>query len=251
MVTAAAAAASAISGVLRGGNHLVTDGVHLDSLNDRPGAHLAALTTSHQCGKLAGEGNLLLGQQGGEIGARGQLLEPFGATLAGLGGGIQHKHALAVVAAARGLQHHGPPNLIAEGKKLVQGRNLSPARVRQTQALDGLAHQELILRVLQGVGLRLHVHTLGHEGAQKFGGHVLVIEGDDILAAGKLAEGIEILVVANGGGAYRRHGADGGRLRENLQVDAKVSCCGGHHAGQLASADDANYGSSHRVSHIT
>ena len=33
--------------VLRGGNNLVADRVHLDGLNDRPGAHLAALTASH------------------------------------------------------------------------------------------------------------------------------------------------------------------------------------------------------------
>ena len=47
--------------VLRGGNHLVTDGIHLDGLDNRPGAHLAALTSSHQRRKLAGERHLLLG----------------------------------------------------------------------------------------------------------------------------------------------------------------------------------------------
>ena len=33
--------------VLRGGNDLITDGVHLNGLNDRPGAHFAAFTASH------------------------------------------------------------------------------------------------------------------------------------------------------------------------------------------------------------
>ena len=80
---------------------------------------------------------------------------------------------------------------------------------------------------------------------------MLMVESDDILAASKFAEGVQIFVVPDGGGTYRCHGANGGRLRENLQVQAKVSCCGSHHAGQLAAADDANYGSSHRVSHIT
>ena len=80
---------------------------------------------------------------------------------------------------------------------------------------------------------------------------MLMIESDDILAASKLAEGVQVFVIPDGRGTHRCHGADGWRLRENLQVEAKVSCCGSHHAGQLASADDANYGSSHRVSHIT
>ena len=97
----------------------------------------------------------------------------------------------------------------------------------------------------------LYIHALLHESAQKFGGHLLMVESDDILAASKFAEGVQILVVPDGGGTHRCHGADGGRLRENLQVEAKVSCCGSHHAGQLAAADDTNYGSSHRVSHIT
>ena len=134
--------------VLRGGNNLVTDGVHLDGLNDRPGAHLAAFTASNQRGKFTSEGHLLFGKQGREIGAGRQLLEPFGAALASLLGRIQDEHALAVVAAARGLQHHGPADFIAEGEQLVQSRNLSPARVRQTQTLNGGAHQELVLSVL-------------------------------------------------------------------------------------------------------
>ena len=79
---------------------------------------------------------------------------------------------------------------------------------------------------------------------------MLMVESDDILAASKFAEGVQIFVVPDGGTLplpRRRRW----RLRENLQVQAKVSCCGCHHAGQLASADDANYGSSHRVSHST
>ena len=237
--------------ILRGGNDLVTDGVHLDGLNDRPGAHLAAFTASNQRGELTGAGHLLLSEQGGEISAGRQLLEPLGAALASIGGGIQNENALAVVTAARGLQHHGPANFIAEGEQFVQGRNLSPAGVRQAQTLNSGAHQELVLSVLESFGTGLNIHSLRHEGAQKFGGHMLMVESDDILAASKFAEGVQILVVPDGGGTYRRHGADGGRLRENLQIEAKVSCCGCHHAGQLAAADDTNYGSSHRVSHIT
>ena len=237
--------------VLCGCNDLVTDGVHLNGLNDRPGAHLAAFTASNQSGELTGEGYFLLGKQSGEISAGRQLLEPFGAALASLFGGIQNEYALAVVAAARGLQHHGPADFIAEGEQLVQGRNLSPAGVRQPQTLNSGAHQELVLSVLESFGTGLNIHTLRHEGAQKFSGHMLMVESDDILAASKFAEGVQIFVVPDGGGTYRCHGADGGRLCENLQVEAKVSCCGCHHAGQLASADDANYGSSHRVSHST
>ena len=132
-----------------------------------------------------------------------------------------------------------------------EGNEYFPPTSFQISNINGGAHQELVLSVLQSLRVGLYIHALLHESAQKFGGHMLMIESDDILAASKLAEGVQVFVVPDGCGTYRCHGADGGRLRENLQVKAKVSCCGSHHAGQLATADDTNYGSSHRVSHIT
>ena len=54
------------------------------------------------------------------------------------------------------------------------------------------AHDQLVLGVDQGVGPGLHVHALADEGPQVLGGHVLVVEGDHVQAAGEIAQRVEV-----------------------------------------------------------
>ena len=43
-----------------------------------------------------------------------------------------------------------------------------------------LPHNQFVLRIHQGCGLRLRVHTFGNQGGEVFGGNMLMVEGHDI-----------------------------------------------------------------------
>ena len=112
-------------------------------------------------------------------------------------------------------------------------------------------HRQLVLRVQQGLRRRVHRDALGLQLQQVFGGYALVVEGQGVRARRDAAQVLDPVVVAEhdvgahlGRGLVGRGGQDAQGL---AQRDRGLM----GHAGQLASADDANYGSSHRVSHIT
>ena len=76
--------------------------------------------------------------------------------------------------------------------RVDDGRRIAAVRVdhgerrhRHAELGESVPHQGLVLGVLQGVGAGVHGVPLGGEGADVLAGDVLVIEGDDVTAAGE------------------------------------------------------------------
>ena len=225
------------------GDHLVAHAVHLDGLHHGPRARLAGGTPGHHRGELPGKGDGLLCEQPRAVGRAGAAFEPLGGR--STGGGLRtvhEEHSLAVVAAARGLEHHGPARALAEGHQVLGRVDLRPAGVRQAQPLHGLAHHELVLCVHERIRTGPHGHALGLEGAQVLGGHVLVVEGEDVHVRREAAQGLQIGVVTGGRTVHGGHGARVRGLCEDPQLHSESGGGGGHHAGQLTAAHDADDG---------
>ena len=112
-------------------------------------------------------------------------------------GVVDHAHALAVVAAARGLEHDGPAGLLAEGDKLLDGFDSGPRRVGQAELLDRGTHDELVLGVDQRGGARLNVDALGNQRLQVLVRHVFVVEREHVDTACEFPQGCQIFVVTH------------------------------------------------------
>ena len=126
-------------------------------------------------------------------------------------GGAHHAHALAVVAAPGGLQHHRPPDVGGEGLEVRDVAHGRPPRDRDAQGGQPLAHDQLVLGVHQRLRARAHRHPGRRERAQVLGGHLLVVQGED-------------------GGAVGQGGQRGG-VRRGAQ-----GCVGDHLGGGLVGA---------------
>jgi hypothetical protein len=72
-----------------------------------------------------------------------------------------------------------------------------PRRVRQAHPLDGGAHDQLVLGVLQGLGAGAHGDAGLLQGPQVLGGHVLVVEGDHVHRGRERAQVRQVRVVAD------------------------------------------------------
>ncbi|MPM93039.1 hypothetical protein SDC9_140175 [bioreactor metagenome] len=153
---------------------------------------------------------------------------------------------MSVVAAPAGLRDDRETDLLAEFPQLVAvGTGLPLRRGRIQRIGETLPHQELVLGMLQRVGPRSHELPVGHQAAQDAGGHVFVVERDDVATGREGAHGRLVGVVAD------RHVLENPRcahvrpLGQQPQPDAQPGGWGIHHAGQLAAADNSDGGATH------
>ena len=157
-------------------------------------------------------------------------------------GAADDEHALAVVAAPRGLQHDRPPDAVGEGGDLVDGRHLGPGRLRLPGLGERPAQHELVLRVDQRRGARGDAVAGLLEGVQVLGRHVLVVEGHDGGAVGEALQGGQVAVVADldvGGDERGRLGRVGGQHPQRLpEGDRRLV----RHPGQLPATDHRHDG---------
>ncbi|GAA3289737.1 hypothetical protein GCM10017708_13570 [Arthrobacter citreus] len=68
-----------------------------------------------------------------------------------------------------------------------------------------------------------------------------MVKGQDVHPAGKGGKGFKVGVVPDGGGGNSRHCRNIRAFSQDTQFETKCHCRGGHHPGQLATANDANY----------
>ena len=153
-------------------------------------------------------------------------------------------HALAVVAAARGLGDDGPADAVAEGGDLGRRRGPGPPRAGDPQPLEALAHGELVLGEVQRGAARVHGDAVVLEGLQDVGRHVLVVEGDDVARGGEGPHGLEVGVVPDRGAGHDERRGGALALGEDRELDAELDRRALHHPGELAAADDADDGES-------
>ena len=161
---------------------------------------------------------------------------PGGEHRFGVGGRVDHPHALAVVAAGRGLEDARE----AEGLDVRDGVDGGPARLGQAELGEARAHGLLVLGVQQGLGAGLDFDAFGDEGT---GGPLAgrrVVEGDHGAALGEAAEVLDAAIVPVRG----RRGDYGGALGRvgGEHLEALAEGDGGlmGHAGELTGADHAH-----------
>lgn len=135
--------------------------------------------------------------------------------------------------------------LVAEREDLVEVPHRGPGRVRQAEALDGGAHHQLVLGVLQGLGAGAHGDAGLLQHAKVLGGHVLVVEGHHVHRGGEGAQVRQVRVVADHMRGHLGRGRVRG-LREHAEGHAELPGGARHHAGQLPAADHTESRGSHR-----
>ena len=217
---------------------LLADAVLLHRRDDRPDGGLARRGAAHHDRQFALEVDLLLCQQ-----RSGRVCEP----VCGLGGVMDDADAVAVVAAARGLEDERQAQPARGLLELLDGGHLRPARVGQAQLVDLPAHDQLVLRVDERVRAGVHAVACGLECAQVLRRHVLVVEGEDVYRLREGEQGVPVLVVAHGHVCGHLCGGGPLRLTEDMEGDAQRLGCGCHHPSQLSAAHDTDLGESHGV----
>ena len=202
--------------------------VGLARLDDRVGHHLAGRRAGDERGQLPAEVDELLGQQD-SAGREG---------LVRLGRRAHDPHALAVVAAAGGLDDGREAERLEVGERGDGG----VARTRDAELAEPDAHGALVLGEQQGVRAGSAGVPLGLERPQVLGRHVLVVERDDRDVGDDGPQVVEVGVVADPVVGDDLGGRDVGALGEQPDADAEAD--GGllHHAGELAAADDGQIG---------
>ena len=171
---------------------------------------------------------------------------------------------MAVIAAARSLEHHGPTVIGGEGLHgvghlfgglLMRSADLHPGGLWEPGLTHRPAHGQLVTGQLQGPGWRLDADSLGLKTLQEGGVLVLMLEGDH---RGRLPIGPRSAVTGDDGahgrlvtgrpdGGVRGHltgGAVGG-LHQRSKVDTQSTGLLLHHAGQLPASDHGNNGNAH------
>ena len=224
--------------VRRGRHDLEADAVPLGGLHDGVRRGLAARRARHQRGQLAAEVDQLLGQQPDARGGRG--VERLDALV----GGAHEPDALAVVAAAHGLQDAGEAEFLDVGDR----RHRRVPRAGDAQLVEPGPHDPLVLGVDERLRPGAYGEPVGLERVQVLGGDVLVVEGDHRTPLGDPAERVEVGVVADqvvGDDLGRR---DSLRLGEQPQRQPEGDRRLRHHPGELATADDGE-GGGERLGH--
>ena len=167
--------------------YLAADPLDLHRLDDRVDRGLPVRAARDEHRQLAAELDPLLREQG--VAAR----EP----LPRLPRTVDHPHALAVIAAARGLQHHRPADLRTERIHRSGVRDHRPARARNAELGQPGAHHRLVLCVHECIRTRAYDDVLPLEPAQVVRRHVLVVEGQHVAALGEGPQRVEIAFVAH------------------------------------------------------
>ena len=85
-------------------------------------------------------------------------------------------------------------------------------------------------------------HARGHEGREHVGGHMFVIERDDVTLGGEREHGGDVAVVADRGVPHDLRSRGILALGEHAQGEAEFRRRAGAHPRELAAADDANDG---------
>lgn len=187
-------------------------------------------------GELADVVDLLLGEDGdaGPEGVRGLL------------DGVDDPHALAVVAAAHGLEDDGEAVAFRrEGRHVLGIADDAVPWARDAERVEPRAHHALVLGVYERVGAGAHGDAVRLQGPEVLGGYVFVIEGDHVAPAREVAQRVQVAIVADDDVAHHlRRGILGG-VTEELEPDAERDACLVCHTGELASADHADYGERH------
>ena len=144
-----------------------------------------------------------------------------------------------VVAAPGGLGDDGPSELRAEGAQLVGVPAGAPARAGQAEPVaEALAHEQLVLGVDEGGRAGPDEDPGRLEPGEEPGGHVLVVEGDDVAAGGELPDDGRVGEVADGHLAHDPGGTHVGALGEQPHLEIETDRRLVHHAGQLPTPDD-------------
>ncbi|GGX36019.1 hypothetical protein GCM10010353_58850 [Streptomyces chryseus] len=154
--------------------------------------------------------------------------------------------ALAVVAAAHGLEdHREAAGLGGEGRRVRRVAHDAVARARRSDLRELRSHDALVLGVHQCVGPRADGDAVRFQGPQVLGRDVLVIEGDHVAAAREGAQRVQIAVVADDDVADDLGRRVLGGVTEELESDAEGDARLVGHTGELTATDHADYGERH------
>ena len=106
-----------------------------------------------------------------------------------------------------GLGHDRPADGVPERRDVGGGVGARPPRARDAERGEALAHRELVLGEPQRRGPRVQLDALGDEQVEHVGGHVLVVEGDDVAVLRERVHGLRDRVVADRGAGHDEGGA--------------------------------------------
>ena len=197
--------------------------------------------------ELADELHPLLGQQAaGEQALPGRRVAGDGRQpVGGLVGGRDDAHALAVVAAAGGLEHHRPADLVPEG---LQRRRRSPTCAHRGHGTPMSVSRRRIASLswakTRAAGLGCSDDAVGLQRGEDVGRDVLVVERHDVAGAGEGAHRLEVGVAPDRRGRDDEGGRGIRRLGQHGEGDRQADGGWLAHPRQLATADDADDGKS-------
>ena len=92
----------------------------------------------------------------------------------------------------------------------------------------------------------MHVDAGALQGTQVFRGDVLMVERQDVQAAGKLKEVVQVGVITDRGVGHGRDGRDVLTFGKDAELEAQGSGRRGHHSGELAAANHTDHRKSHK-----
>ena len=215
----------------RGGDHLAADAVTLDRLDHGVRRRLAARAARHEGRQLAPERHALLGQQA-YAGRSGRLERRRAVVRAS-----DEPDALAVVAAARGLQDARE----AEVDHVGDRPDDAEPRQRGADAGQRLAHHDLVLGVDQRVRARAAPPCPSAARACRWSvGTCSWSKVTTWQPSTSVLERGEVGVVAHDVVGDHLGRGDAGRLGQEAQRDPQRGGRLGHHPGQLSASDDGD-----------
>ena len=221
----------------RRGGHLPADAAALLGLHHRPCRRLPGRAAGHQHRQLPAEIHPPLGQQ------PAVTAEPAGRrTVGGVRGRVNHQHALAVVPAARRLQHDRPARRVTEADHLRRVGDRGPTRAGQAGLAQPPPHHQLVLRVHQRGRTGPDRHAVRLQPGQDRGRDVLVVEREHVTSGGEVPDRVRVGVAAHRRVRDDLGGAGVRCLREHPQPDAERDRGRLHHPGQLPAADHPHHG---------
>ena len=220
----------------RGRDDLRAYSVDLLRLDHRVGHGLPLRRASDLRGELTDEGDVLLHQPRravcvarGERARCGRLV-------------VHDPHALAVVAASRGLEHDRPAMGVTECDNLLSPRAGRPGRAGHSEPLERRSHVRLVLGMEQCGRAGAHCDATFGELLEDLDRHVLVVECDDVAAISELEHRLRVKMGADPGIAHDLGGRVIGSFCENPESNSQSGRRLGGHSRELPAADHADNG---------